>query len=107
MRACGPVEAVTGAALAPFAHGLGADAVALGDGAAGFGGARDLGTDSRGGSGVRVDVQHGPPLSWCGGQVREPVSIPQNSQPNRVPTMFRDLTTKLLPQNWPTWRCVG
>ena len=63
VRACGAVEAVCHATLTPFAHGLSADAVALGDGAAGFGGSCDLGACGRGGAGVRVDVQHGSPLS--------------------------------------------
>ena len=63
VRACGAVEAVCHATLTPFAHGLSADAVALGDGAAGFGGSCNLGACGRGGAGVRVDVQHGSPLS--------------------------------------------
>ena len=63
VRAGGPVETVCGAALAPLAYGLGADAVALSDGAAGFGGSGDLGACGRGGAGIRVDVQHGSPLS--------------------------------------------
>ena len=62
-RAGGAVEAIVGATLAPLAHGLGADAIALGYNAAGLAGAGDLGADGRGGAGIRVDVQHGSPLS--------------------------------------------
>ncbi len=42
MRTSGAVEAIRNASLAPFAHGLGADAVALGRAAAGLRGAGDL-----------------------------------------------------------------
>lgn len=63
VRSGGAVEAVFRAAFAPFAHRFGADAVSLGDNAAGLGGSGDLGADSRGSAGIWVDVQHGSPLS--------------------------------------------
>ncbi len=86
------IEAIRGASLAPLAHGLGADAVALGDDAAGLHGASDLGAGGGGGAGVRVDVQHGSPLSWCSAQTVKPIGVVDNSQSDRVPTMFCDLT---------------
>lgn len=52
------VQAVGGAAFAPLADGLGADAVAACDGAAGLGGSCDLGADGGRGAGIRVDVEH-------------------------------------------------
>ena len=73
VRAGGAVEAIRGAALAPLAHGLGADAVAPGHGAAGLAGTGDLGPDGRGGAGIRVDVQHGSPPSGYDGETLEPV----------------------------------
>jgi hypothetical protein len=54
-RAAGAVLALGRAALAPLADGLGADAVALGQDAAGFARAGDLGAHGRGGAGVGVD----------------------------------------------------
>ncbi len=51
-----------------------------------------LGAGGGDSAGVRVDAQHGSPLSWNGGQTLEPVSTLYNGQPDRVPAMFRDLT---------------
>ena len=63
MRTGGAVEAIRDTTLAPFAHGFSADAVAPGRGAAGLGGAGDLGAGCWGGAGIGMDVQHGSPLS--------------------------------------------
>ena len=41
---------------------------------------------------IRVDVQHGSPLSRYDGQALEPVSMLHNSQADRIPTMLCDLT---------------
>src|SRR3712207_3951300 len=94
VRLGGVVEAVLRAALAPFADGLGADAVAPGQDAGGLARAGDLGADSGGGAGVRVDLQHASPLSRRGsGQALEAVGVLYDGQPDRVPTMLRDQTT--------------
>src|SRR5215212_6693734 len=89
----GVVEAVLGATLAPLADGLGADAEALGEGAAALLGAGDLGADDGSGAGVGMDLQHGlSPSCCCGRKALEAMSIVCDGQPNRIPTMFRDLT---------------
>ncbi len=62
-RPRGAVEAVPRAALAPFAHRLGADAVAPGQNAAGLARAGDLGADGGGGAGIGVDPRHRSPPS--------------------------------------------
>ena len=93
VRPGGAVQAVGGAALAPLAHGLGADAVALGQDAAGLGGARDLDAHGGGGAGVRVDVQHGLPPSPHGArQALEAESVVGDGHAYRVPTMLRSQT---------------
>lgn len=79
-----------GVMVAPLAHDLGADAVALGQNARGFARTGDLGAGGGRGAGVRVDVQHAPPPSWRGGQAREPVSVSHDSRPDRVPTGLRN-----------------
>jgi hypothetical protein len=63
MRPGGPIEAVRGTALAPLAYGLAADAVTPGDSGAGLSGTCDFGAGGGRGAGIRVDVQHGSPLS--------------------------------------------
>ena len=63
VRTGGAIEAIGSASLAPLAQCFCADAVAPGHGAAWFGGARDLGPDNGSGAGIRVDVEHGSPLS--------------------------------------------
>ena len=92
MRTRGAIKAICGASLAPLADSFGADAVALRDDAAGFYGAGDLGAGGRRGVGVRMNLQHGSPLSWCGEQTVEPIGVVDNSKSNWIPTMFRDLT---------------
>src|SRR5215203_2424488 len=66
------VQAVCGAALAPFADGLGGHTVALGEDAGALMGAGDLGAGDGGGAGVGMDLQHGvrPPSVWPGLGVR-------------------------------------
>src|SRR3954463_11177150 len=65
MRATGAVPALRRPTLAPLADSLGADAVALGQDTRALARAGDLGTDHRGGAGVRVDREHQatPPTS--------------------------------------------
>ena len=75
-----------------WARSLDADAAALGHDAAALTGAGNFGAVDGLGAGIRVDVQHGSPSSWSGRQTLEPVGILRNSQPDRSPTMFRDLT---------------
>src|SRR4051812_17742406 len=58
MRATGAVPALRRPAFAPLADSLGADAVALGQDTRALARASDLGTDHRGGAGVRVDREH-------------------------------------------------
>src|SRR3954469_12980669 len=58
MRATGAVPALGRPTLAPLADSLGADAVALGQDTRALARAGDLGTDHRGGAGVRVDREH-------------------------------------------------
>src|SRR4051794_8490070 len=76
VRTRGTVEAVPGPALAPLADGLGADAVAPGELAAGLGGAGDLGAHGRGGAGVGVDREHQAVPPTRGARSR-----PSNRQP--------------------------
>src|SRR5215213_4372307 len=66
------VQAIGCTALAPFADGLGGDAVALGEDAGALMGAGDLGAGDGGGAGVGMDLQHGvrPPSVWPGSGVR-------------------------------------
>ncbi len=100
VRTGGAVQAVGDATLAPLAHGLGADAVALGDGAAGLGGACDLGADVRGGAGVRVDVEHGLFPSPSGArQALETIGKARDGQAYRIPTMLRNQTAKCPSKN--------
>ena len=63
VRASGGIEAIRNAALAPLAHGLGADAVALGHDTAGFHRASDPDPGGGCGAGIRVDMEHRSPLS--------------------------------------------
>lgn len=76
MRSGGAVEAVGGATLAPFADGLGADAVALCQQAGRRRGAGNLGANGRGGAGIWVDLVHGsPPSQDSAWQALEPALV--------------------------------
>jgi hypothetical protein len=89
------IQAIGWAALAPFADGLGADAVALGEKARGFGGAGDLGPGDWGGAGVGMDLQHGSDLVLSGlGQAFEAIGMFYDGQADRIPTMSRNLTAR-------------
>ena len=93
MRCGRPIKAVGRAALAPFADGLGADAVALRQHTGGLGGPGDLGADGRGGPGIGMDLHHGlPPTRGTSGEALETVGIVYDRQPHRIPTMFRGQT---------------
>ena len=93
MRCGRPIKAVGRAALAPFADGLGADAVALRQQTGGLGGSGDLGADGRGGPGIGVDLQHGLPLArGASGNALEAVGIVYDCQPHRIPAMLCDQT---------------
>ena len=93
MGSCRAVQTVCGTALAPLAHGLGADAVASRQDTTGLAGAGDLGANGGCRAGLRMDLQHGSPRSRCrGGQALEPTSVIYDGAPHRIPTMFRDLT---------------
>ena len=90
------VQAIGWATFAPFADGLGADAVTLGEKTRGFGGAGDLGPGDWGGAGVGMDLQHGSDLVLFSlDQAREAVCVFYNRQPDRIPTMFRDQTVRI------------
>jgi len=90
------VEAVLWPALAPLANGLGADTKAPGQHTGGLARAGDLGADGRRCTSIGVDLEHGSPPSRLGAwQTFEAVGVVDNSQPDRVPTMFRDLTPSL------------
>jgi hypothetical protein len=96
VRPGGVVQAIVRAALAPLADGLGADAEAPGQHAAGFVRAGDLGADDRGGAGIGVDLQHGSaPSLRRGPEALEAVGILYDGQPHWVPTMLRDQTVNL------------
>src|SRR5690349_5722292 len=91
------VQAVCRTALAPLADGLGGDAIALGEDAAALVRAGDLGTGDGCGAGVRMDLQHRSDLPLTGlHQTFKQVAVGGNSMPDRVPTMFRDLTASSL-----------
>ena len=87
----GAAEAVCGAALAALTYNFDPDAVALGQGATGFSRTGDFGAGGGSNAGIRVDVQHGSPLSRRGSQMFESVGILHNGQSNRILTIFRDL----------------
>ena len=90
------VLAVRRATLPPFANGLGADAEALGQHPGRLPRAGDLGPDRRRGAGIGVDLQHGSPRSRISSaQGREAICVFYDREPNRIPTMFRDLTPNL------------
>src|SRR3954449_12039744 len=91
------VQAVCRPTLAPLADGLGGDAIALGKDAAALMGAGDLSTGDGRGAGVRMDLQHRSDLPLSGlDQTVKQVTVGDNSMPHRVPTMFRDLTARLV-----------
>jgi hypothetical protein len=97
MRPGRMVETVLGAALAPLADGLGADAKAPGQNAGGLAGAGDLGTDRGRATGMGMDLQHGSsPSGPRGPEAFEAVGILYNGSPDRIPIMSRDLTAKPL-----------
>ena len=71
--------------FAPLADGLGADAVAFGQHDTGLAGA-----------GIGMDLQHRSGLPGSGlVQGLKSRRIPYYGQPDRIPTMFRDLTLSL------------
>ncbi len=89
------IKAIGRAALAPFEHGLGADAVALRQHTGGLGGSGDLGADGRGGPGIGMDLHHGlPPTKGTSGEALEAVGVVYDRQPHRIPTMLRNQTTR-------------
>src|SRR3954467_5822368 len=91
------VQAVCRTPLAPLADGLGGHAIALGEDAGSLLGAGDLGAGDGRGAGVRMDLQHRSDLPLSGlDQAVEQVAVGDNSMPHRVPTMFRDLTTRVM-----------
>ena len=81
------VPTILGAALAPFADGLGADAVAFGKFAGGLGRASDFGTHDGCGSGIGMDLIHGADL--------------HGSFDIRRLSMIRMFRTAVGPQAWP------
>jgi hypothetical protein len=107
VRPGGVVQAIVRAALAPLADGLGADAEAPGQHAAGFVRAGDLGADDRGGAGIGVDLQHGSaPSLRRGPEALEAVGILYDGQPNWVPTMLRDQTNASFTASFSLVDCV-
>src|SRR6185436_16433393 len=95
VRPCRVVQAVCRTPLAPLADGLSGHAIALGEDAGALVGAGDLGARDGRGAGVRMDLQHRSDLPLSGlDQTVEQVAVPDNSMPHRIPTMFRDLTSR-------------
>src|SRR4051794_22901416 len=63
VRARGVIETVLHTTLTPLADGFSADSITLGQQARGLLGTGNLGANDRGGSGIRVNLQHGLFLS--------------------------------------------
>jgi len=60
-------------------------------------GADDLGAGDGRAAGIRMDLQHRSDLPLSGlDQAFKQITIPDNSTPHRVPTMFRDLTHRCM-----------
>ena len=86
------VETVAGSAFAPLANGLSTDAKAPGENARAFARAGDLGTHSRGGTGVGMDREHGWTLALVSGAVGGGDDGHRSArlQPLKAPTVLLD-----------------